>query len=164
MFGRERGFGVLRMASVSILHVWMGFLCLVAVSKLADLAPFQASLATWRVIPEWSHTIISMAVPLVELACGLAWFLGLARGRVVWMSVIGLGVVTMAYAAQVWFAEPPKCDCLGILLRFERWEQGAWAVVERNVALLIVAGEAAAAWTRVTTRRTSSSEEQIEGP
>lgn len=126
----------------------MALACLAALFKLSDLPAFLASLTTWRMIPSWARVPLSVVVPIVELGAGTLWFLGLCRRTALTVVWVGLFAVTAVYTLHVAFLSPADCNCFGTLLRFERWENQAWAVIGRNTLLLIGLGAAGVLWWR----------------
>ena len=123
----------MRSVAIASTATAMAVLLSAGLLKGADVASFIKSLTTWRLLPNHIVPFIAMALPAIEIAIGLAWFLNLRRRL---MALCALGLVlgfTMLYVVHVVLVGAPDCGCLG-LLRVHR-ESTAQIVVSTNVRL-----------------------------
>ncbi len=93
----------------------IGVLGVAGLLKLVDLGPFVDGLRAWSIFPAWSHRVIALLVPAVELSAGLAWFLASRRRTacaVAGVLYVSFGIV---HAAQWNAGVHPQCNCMGVL-------------------------------------------------
>lgn len=122
-------------ASIALCAIGIGLIGGAGLLKLIDLASFSASLKSWTLIPSALVPWLAIGVPNAELlVCGL-WFMPGYRRLATWLALGLLCVFTLGYGAQVAFAQPPSCGCLGAvsaaLSVLDEWP----AVLIRNVLI-----------------------------
>lgn len=105
-------------------------------SKALDIVAFAEDLRTWQLLPQSAPPFIALAIPAIEIAVGLAWFLGLWRQAAVAAAALLLIAFTGFYAAHLVAGEPPDCGCLGKLALFEDSIGQSQFVLVRNGALI----------------------------
>ncbi len=111
-------------------------LLLASLAKLLDISAFAVELRTWSLIPGFLHAPLSLAVPVLEGAAALAWFLGLWRAAALGAATLLVAAFTAMYAAQAVVVGPPSCACFGALVRYEESIESAWLLIGRNVLML----------------------------
>ena len=61
-----------------LLRYYLGFLFItVGVSKISHTSGFAESVASYQIIPYWSVNFVAVALPWVELVCGMLLVIGL---------------------------------------------------------------------------------------
>lgn len=123
--------------SVWLGHGVLGILGGAAALKLLSLDEFALAVATWEVLPAWTHPITVVGVPFVEGLLAALWFSDLARARVKWVAIALLVVFSCAYALQVLLVRTPACGCLGKISLFRESMNETSMVIARNLVLLL---------------------------
>lgn len=125
--------GLMLASSVMLVIMFAG------ITKLVELDRFARSVETWTLVPSYIRSSAVLLVPIVELAVGLGWFLGIGSMRA-WLFCAGglLAFYTALIGVQSAAASPPDCDCLGLLLRHAEWMRSAQAALVRNGLMLIL--------------------------
>lgn len=109
-----------------------------ALFKFADLVEFRDDLRTWTVFPGMVLSTAVIVVPLVELAIGLVWYLGLSRRRALQAWAFCLVMFSMALGVQVFWGAPPDCGCFGVVDRYFTSLGGVPWQLSRNAVLFIL--------------------------
>lgn len=108
------------------------------IGKFLDLPDFKASLSTWALIPERFAPVVAIGVPLLEVTIGAAWLLRLAPRA----GVIGSASLLAAFSAvlglHLLLAQPPECECFGLIQRYYTGRGDARTALIRNGALMTV--------------------------
>ncbi len=118
----------------------MFVIAVAGILKTVDLSEFHESLETWTLLPDSARNILTVGVPISELAVASWWFL-LGGGRHAVIAAAGLlGLYSLAFALHWILASPPDCGCLGKHLAFEQSRHSATALLARNALLLFVLG------------------------
>jgi hypothetical protein len=104
-------------AVVGCTFVCMGLL-LSAGLKTWDLAVFHDTITRWRLVPSWLVPIVTVAVPLVEVAAATAWFAGKGQGFFRWTVPGVLVSFTAALALERFVGgSSAPCGCLGAAMQ-----------------------------------------------
>ncbi|GAB4387181.1 MAG: hypothetical protein Kow0022_18570 [Phycisphaerales bacterium] len=103
---------------------------------MLDVHDFAVSLASWSLVPPSWIPLLSLAIPAVELAIGVAWFLGFRRRQAAAACMILLTIFTTLYVAQLVVGETPECACFGAIMRLEAIRHESTIVIARNALLL----------------------------
>lgn len=143
--GSARGRGIGARAGAVFVLVVMCVLAVTGAAKLLDLRGFEASLATWKLLPQWSRGPVALLIPAAEVLIGAAWLAGIRRPGVLWAGAGLLAAFTAAYGLHVAMAKPPSCGCLGTLERFRNLQVSATQHLVFNGVLIgsLVGGGAA---------------------
>lgn len=121
----------------------MCLLLLAGVLKLVELDRFATAIKSWTLLPGVLRAPILVGAPVLEVVAGGAYLLRI--GRRGWWVGVGIGLL-VAYSAALWtqaaLAEPPDCNCFGLLLQHQRTLEGVRAAIVRNgvLASLLAAG------------------------
>jgi len=117
-----------------------------ALGKLLDPGGFRASLDSWSLIPESILGMLTLGVPLLEISLAAAWFLGVHRLAMALAAGVLLAAFTGLYALHLAIASPPDCNCLGLIMAFNRGETIAENLLVRNGVLMGVMALAGISW------------------
>lgn len=114
---------------------WL-FIC-AGLLKLSDLVAFGEAVACWRIVPASLRSLIVVGVPAVELACGMAFVLGLCRRVQSWAMMAALVVFTLAFLIEAaGGGGNGRCGCFGALAaHVGQIDDARWAV-GRNLVLI----------------------------
>jgi hypothetical protein len=115
----------------------MGFVGIAGAAKLVDVPHFAAQIQEYAVLPSWMRAALVFALPVFELALGLAWFVQRRRLPV---ALAGLALVGLASAAFLWqwtSGSPPRCACFGRLSVYLSGLQEALWTLLRNGLLCV---------------------------
>lgn len=124
------------------------------VAKLLDLPAFGQAVRTWVLIPKSLQSVISVAIPIYEVAVAGLWMIGVRRRAVEWGIVAFLFLVTIAYVWH-WYAapQPPACGCFGAgKVSDGRGGELAWVLI-RNTLLISMLMLPRALYLRYRTRQ-----------
>lgn len=111
---------------------------LASVGKLADWNRFQASLATYVLLPHWIPSICSVSIPAVEAIPIILLIYGYRRisnGLCISLLVLFTAVTVWHWMNNV----PPDCACLGLWARYFRINESFRGVLLRNAGLSLTA-------------------------
>lgn len=122
----------------------MLFMLVASMTKLVDMAEFEASVGTWELLPRGAATAVVWTVPLAELLAGGLWLVGAARRLALASVACMLVAYTAAFLAHLIVADQPTCHCLGVLMQFEDQRATAVVFVARNIVLLLCLAAGAA--------------------
>ena len=115
-----------------------------AVGKIADPPGFAHEIHNYALLPSVAVNAMAIALPWLELVCGLALFVGLARRSAA--RILGLLLVVFAIALSINLARkrPVDCGCFGTSKVEKTTEQRLrdmkWAIV-RDAGLLLLVGQ-----------------------
>lgn len=116
------------------LRFYVGILFIYAsMSKIPYPAEFAEALASYQIVPYWAVNLVAVALPSVELTCGLFLIIGLTTRAA--SSVIGALLVffTLAQLTNLFRGVPISCGC------FENaGDQIAWWDVPKNLSWLLL--------------------------
>jgi hypothetical protein len=119
---------------------WLAMLAIFVsgTTKLLDLSAFAEALQGWDLVPATVRVVAVVTVPLVEMALGLAWVIGL-RNRSLLLSAGGLLLAfTLVYGLHVVFSTPPACGCFGKLIAHKTMLDHGPIVLARNGIMIAV--------------------------
>jgi len=117
-----------------IIRFYIGILFIYAsMSKIPFPAEFAAALGSYRILPYWSVNFVAIALPWVEVICGLFLVIGL-RTRAV-SSIIGilLVVFTAGIIINLIRGASISCGCFG-----NAGDQISWWDVPRDLFWLLL--------------------------
>jgi putative oxidoreductase len=140
-----------------LLHPWLTVRCQIALglvfavaalSKIVDPPGFAKAIWNYQLFPAWSVHPIALALPWLELLCGLALCLGLwVRAATSWLLVLLLGF-TVALSINLARHHPVDCGCFHLggppRTEAERLVDLRWAIL-RDLGLILLAGQILAA-------------------
>lgn len=106
-----------------------------AVAKLSSLARFRAALAVTYAFPRRSATVLSVGVPLVELAIAASLLIGTTRPVGLVAAIGFLGSVLITVGSTLLAGRNGDCGCFGAL----RTERVGLGTVIRAASLLVIA-------------------------
>jgi len=143
-----------------LLHPWLtvraqialgAVFVLAALPKLADPPGFAEALWNYQLAPAWLIHPAALALPWLELLCGLALCLGLwVRAAAAWLSALLL-VFILALGINLARNHPVDCGCFQVQARTrstgERVADMRWAIL-RDLGLLALAAQVLAAGAR----------------
>ena len=95
-----------------LLRYYLGFLFItVGVSKISHPSGFAETLASYQIIPYWSVNFVAIALPWIELVCGVLLIIGL-RTRAVTI-IISILLITFATGILINLmrGSPIYCGC-----------------------------------------------------
>jgi len=103
-------------------------LLLLGLVKLTDQESFLATIHAHGLMPEWSTTAASYAIPLAESVLGAATLWAITTSnRATALAALGLSgfmLLMTIYAAALWISPPPvpvSCGCLPNAAPVESW-------------------------------------------
>lgn len=114
----------------------MTTLLVAGMAKAWDCTAFQGSMATWTLLPGWSHPLLALGIPMVEIGIGALWLAGMARPGAQWSAGVLLVAFIGLVGAQILVGHPPECRCFGVLLAYRTGRAAAEQLLLRNIALL----------------------------
>ena len=115
-----------------------------AVGKIADPPGFAHEILNYALVPGVAVNAMAIALPWLELVCGLALFVGLARRSAA--RILGLLLVVFAISLSINLVRkrPVDCGCFGTSkvekTTEERLRDMKWAIA-RDVGLLLLVGQ-----------------------
>jgi len=126
-----------RVAAMLATGAVMALLLLSGADKFLNLERFSHSLSTWELVPSAVARVAVVAVPAIEVAMPLAWFLRAGSRRVLALAVCLLLVAyTAVLVGHLLTARAPDCDCLGLITRhFQALSEARIAAI-RNAVLI----------------------------
>lgn len=123
---------------IALLFIWAG------ISKISFPYDFFESIHAYRLpIHREVALVVARCLPILEVLCGLAFFVPSWRGTAQW-TLFGLGVVFLVVTGQAWFRGLDiSCGCFDVG-PFARWmeldfESARFALV-RNTVLCLFCG------------------------
>jgi hypothetical protein len=120
----------------------MGLIAVSGAIKALDTWMFARAIHSWSLIPVAVIPAIAVAIPAIELGLGTSWFLGLARSRVLRLTIILLVLFTTTFVIHIMVAGAPECGCFGAVQVFESHRAESQFTLARNTMLLAVFGVA----------------------
>lgn len=119
--------------------------------KIADPPGFAHEIHNYGLLPGAAVNVLALALPWLEVVCGLALFLGLARRSAARILGALLVVFTIAISINLVRGRPVDCGCFGtskaVKTQAERLRDMKWAVA-RDVGLLLLVGQVLSATRR----------------
>lgn len=119
--------------------------------KIADPPGFAHEIHNYGLLPGAAVNVLALALPWLEVVCGLALFLGLARRSAARILGALLVVFTIAISINLVRGRPVDCGCFGTSkvarTQAERLRDMKWAVA-RDVGLLLLVGQVLSATRR----------------
>lgn len=110
-----------------------------ALLKFSDLPAFLMALGTWRLVPGWAASLLTVMVPTAELTISGLWFGGGSIARLSrWFVIVLLILWTGAYIIETVFWGPPNCGCFGRLRDWYLLKHEAPWVIARNLTLVVM--------------------------
>ena len=115
-----------------------------AVGKIADPPGFAHEIHNYALMPGFAINAMALVLPWLELVCGLALFLGVARRSAA--RILGILLVVFAIALSINLARkrPVDCGCFGTSkvekTTEERLRDMKWAIA-RDIGLLLLVGQ-----------------------
>jgi len=113
-----------------------------ALPKLADPPGFAKAIWAYELFPSLSLNPLALALPWLELLCGLALCLGLwLRAAALWTGALLLSFV-LALSINLARHHPVDCGCFGAgahMTEAERLTDMRWAILRDAGLLLLVA-------------------------
>lgn len=106
-------------------------------SKLADLSAFRRSISGWWRLPVAVRDVMTIGVPMGEVAVASMWGFGIGRRSCEWCALGALVAYTIGYAVHVVDGRVPACGCFGSLAP---GAERAWWVMGRNGAMIAALG------------------------
>ncbi len=137
---------ILRQTSAVLAGIVMVILAAAGALKSLDLDSFRASLDGFQFVSFPLRTPIALVLPPLEIMLGGLWILGMARRHV---EIMGLGLLaafTVVLVAHLWLAEPPQCQCFGLIDQFFRQIGDAQRAVWRAGGMLAAISLAHVRW------------------
>lgn len=125
----------LHVVRVGLAAAVMLLLAIAGMRKVVDAPNFEEALRLWRLIPAWAAPGIALVVPAFEVLVGFGWVLGVHRRFMRRAAVVMLVGYTTAYVIESAIAQPPRCDCMALLLAYRDFQDGIAAILLRNGAL-----------------------------
>ena len=111
-----------------------------ALPKLADPPAFAKAIWAYELFPAWSLNPLALALPWLELLCGLALCLGFwLRAAALWTGALLLSFI-LALAINLARHHPVDCGCFGAgahPTEAERLTDMRWSIL-RDVGLLVL--------------------------
>jgi len=108
--------------------------------KLTDPPGFAKAIWAYELFPAWSLNPLALALPWLELFCGLALCLGFwLRASVLWIGALLLSFV-LALSINLARHHPVDCGCFGATAHqteAERLTDMRWAIL-RDMGLLLL--------------------------
>jgi uncharacterized membrane protein YphA (DoxX/SURF4 family) len=119
--------------------------------KVADPPAFAKAMVGYALFPGWSIPLLALALPWLELLCGLALCLGLwARAAASWLAALLLAF-GVALGINLARHHPVDCGCFSTqetaASESERLDGMRWAIL-RDLGLLLLAAQVLVAGTR----------------
>lgn len=118
-----------------------------ALPKIADPPGFAKAIWAYELFPAWSLKPLALALPWLELCCGLALCLGLwLRAAATWVAALLLGFC-LALAINLARHHPVDCGCFGGAAPktgAERLTDMRWSLL-RDLGLLLLVAQVLAA-------------------
>jgi putative oxidoreductase len=117
-----------------VLRLYIGTLFIYAsMSKVPYPAEFAQALASYQIIPFWAVNFIAIALPWIEVICGLFLIIGLRSKAVA--SIIGFLLIlfTLGIMINLLRAAPINCGCFG-----NAGEQITWWDIPRDLFWLLM--------------------------
>jgi uncharacterized membrane protein YphA (DoxX/SURF4 family) len=122
-----------------------------AVGKIADPPGFAHEIHNYALMPGVAINAMALVLPWLELVCGLALFLGVARRSATRILGILLVVFVIALGINLARKRPVDCGCFGTSTVEKTTEQRLrdmkWAIA-RDVGLLLLVGQVVGATRR----------------
>ena len=115
-----------------------------AVGKITDPPGFAHEIHNYALVPGFAINAMAIALPWLELVCGMALFVGVARRSAA--RILGVLLVVFAIALSINLARkrPVECGCFGTSKVEKTTEQRLtdmkWAIA-RDVGLLLLVGQ-----------------------
>jgi uncharacterized membrane protein YphA (DoxX/SURF4 family) len=113
-----------------------------ALPKLADPPGFAKAIWAYELFPAWSLNPLALALPWLELLCGLALCLGLwLRAATLWIGALLLAFC-LALTINLARHHPVDCGCFGASAHKtepERLADMRWSILRDTALLLLVA-------------------------
>jgi uncharacterized membrane protein YphA (DoxX/SURF4 family) len=135
-----------------LLHPRLGLACRIALGlvfigaalpKLADPPGFAKAIWAYELFSSWSLNPLALALPWLELLCGLALCLGLwLRAAATWVAALLLGFC-LALSINLARHHPVDCGCFGGAApktESERQADMRWSLL-RDLGLLLLAAQ-----------------------
>jgi putative oxidoreductase len=115
-----------------------------AVGKILDPPGFAHEIHNYALLPGVAINALAIVLPWIELVCGLALFLGLARRSAARILGVLLVVFVIALGINLARKRPVDCGCFGTSkvekTTEERLRDMKWAIA-RDVGLLLLVGQ-----------------------
>jgi uncharacterized membrane protein YphA (DoxX/SURF4 family) len=112
-----------------------------ALPKLSDPPGFAKAIWAYQLVPAWALNPLALALPWLELLCGLALCLGFwLRAAALWVGALLLSFC-LALAINLARHHPVDCGCFGATAHqteAERLADMPWSIL-RDAALLLLA-------------------------
>jgi uncharacterized membrane protein YphA (DoxX/SURF4 family) len=114
-----------------------------ALPKIADPPGFAKAIWAYGLFPAWAQNPLALALPWLELACGLALCLGFwLRAAVLWVGALLLSF-SLALAINLARHHPVDCGCFGASApktEVQRLADMRWVLL-RDVGLLLLVAQ-----------------------
>ena len=115
-----------------------------AVGKIADPPGFAHEVHNYALLPGFAINTLAIVLPWLELVCGLALFVGLARRSAARILGLLLVVFVIALGINLLRGRPVDCGCFGTSkverTTSERLRDMKWAIA-RDAGLLLLVGQ-----------------------
>ncbi len=115
-----------------------------AVGKIADPPGFAHEVHNYALLPGFAINALAIVLPWLELVCGLALFVGLARRSAARILGLLLVVFVIALGINLLRGRPVDCGCFGTSkverTTSERLRDMKWAIA-RDAGLLLLVGQ-----------------------
>ena len=130
--------------TIRVQFVLAAVFAVAAFGKIADPPGFAHEIHNYALVPGFAINAMAIALPWLELVCGMALFVGLARRSAA--RILGVLLVVFAIALSINLARkrPVDCGCFGTSKVEKTTEQRLrdmkWAIA-RDVGLLLLVGQ-----------------------
>jgi hypothetical protein len=119
--------------------------------KAVDPPGFAHEIHNYALLPGAAINTLALLLPWIEIACGLALFLGVARRSSARILGLLLVVFVIALSINLIRGKPVDCGCFGTSkvekTQEERLRDMKWAIA-RDIGLLLLVGQVLAATRR----------------
>ncbi|HKD16998.1 MAG TPA: MauE/DoxX family redox-associated membrane protein [Thermoanaerobaculia bacterium] len=118
------------------------------VSKILDPPGFAHEIHNYGLVPGIAVNAMALVLPWIEVVCGLALFLGIARRSSTRILGVLLVVFVIALGINLLRGHPVDCGCFGTAkverTQEERLRDMKWAIA-RDIGLLLLVAQSLAA-------------------
>lgn len=118
--------------------VVMCVLLLAGLAKAYDCSDFAQSLSTWSLLPAWSHGVIAVGMPMLEIAVAGLWLAQVRRSAAQWAAGLLLLLFGGLLVTELLLGRPPECHCFGVLMKYKAGRASAEASLIRDGILLVL--------------------------
>ena len=119
--------------------------------KVVDPPGFAHEIHNYALLPGVAINVMALVLPWIEIVCGLALFLGVARRSSARILGLLLVVFVIALSINLIRGKPVDCGCFGTSkaekTQPERLRDMKWAIA-RDIGLLLLVGQVLAATRR----------------